>query len=113
VAEKLIHVLRLYVGLSAWQDLPDGECYVVGLRCVMQTDDYSDVGKREETLEAVDEFLSAIGQCPGIEAPEDAQGVLVPDNEMTLYEARRMRRWQRFDFISFDDPGHSREDRPD
>lgn len=108
-ADKLSWIWRIYVGLSEWHDLPDGKSYKAQVFCVMRAEDFRDIAKRQEAMDAVGRFLAALSQCPGIEVSADAQESLVTDDDFTLYEERHLRRWQRFDFMSFGDTAHVRD----
>lgn len=108
-AAGMCRIWRIYVGLSDWRDLSDEESYRTAVFCVMQAEDFEDLAKRQEGLDAVGRFLAALAQCSGIELTTDAQGALVSEDDFTLYEERRLRRWERFDFMSFGDAGHVRD----
>lgn len=108
-ADGLRWVWRVYVGLSTWHDLPDEAPYQARVFCVMKAEDFEDLAKRQEAGSAVTRFLAALAQCPGIELNIDAQEALIPDDEFTLNQERHLRRWERFDFISFRDAAHVRD----
>lgn len=108
-AAGLRWIWRVYVGLSTWHDLPDEAPYQARVFCVMKAEDFEELGKRQEAGAAVTRFLAALAQCPGIELNIDAQEALVPDDDFTLYEERHLRRWERFDFMSFRDAAHVRD----
>lgn len=108
-AAGMCRIWRIYVGLSDWRDLPDEESYQTAIFCVMRAEDFEDLARRQEAVEAVSHFLAALAQCSGIELTTDAQGALVPDDDFTLFEERRLRRWERFDFMSFGDAAHVRD----
>lgn len=108
-AAGLRWIWRVYVGLSTWHDLPDEAPYQARVFCVMKAEDFEYLAKRQEAGAAVTRFLAALAQCPGIELNIDAQTALVPDDDFTLYEERHLRRWERFDFMSFRDTAHVRD----
>jgi hypothetical protein len=107
-AKKLTHVWRIYLGLSSWGELPHDQPYIVELRFVMRLTDFEDVEKRRETLAAVSQFLKVLRACSDINVPDDPTEVLVSDDDMTLHQESQMRRWERFDYVSFKAPAHIR-----
>ncbi|MEZ5581922.1 MAG: hypothetical protein R3F37_03310 [Candidatus Competibacteraceae bacterium] len=74
----------------------------------MRLTDFENVEKRQETLEAVSKLLEVLRLCSGIKAPDDPAEALISDDEMTLYKEGQMRRWERFDYVSFKEPDHIR-----
>jgi hypothetical protein len=109
-AQKLNHVWRIYIGLTPWGDLPAQEPYGVELRFVMYTEDYDVIEKRVETLNSIDEFLKVLRKCQGLKVPADPQEVLRVEDDLTLFEERHLRRWEKFDYASFADPGHIQDE---
>jgi hypothetical protein len=109
-AQKLGNVWRIYIGLSPWDDLPAQELYDVELRFVMYAEDYEVIAKRAETLNSIEDFLKVLGKCQGLKVPTDPQEVLCADDDLTLFEERHLRRWERFDYASFADPEHVQDE---
>lgn len=109
-AQKLSDVWRIYIGLTPWDDLPEREPYDVELRFVMYVEDYEIAVKRAETLESIENFLKVLEKCQGLKVPTDPQEVLFAEDELSLFEERHLRRWERFDYASFAEPEHVQDE---
>lgn|GEM_PF-3634264 len=108
-AERLHLIPRIYVGLTPWEEIKEDQSYLVEIFFVMNQEDFKGVEKRKEALAAISGFLQVLRQFPGIIVEQDENDTLRSDDDFTLYETRKLRRWQRFDFISFKEPEHIRE----
>lgn len=109
-AQKLVDVWRIYVGLTPWDDLPKQKSYEVELKFVMHVEDYDVVKKRVETLNSIETFLKVLGKCQGLNVPTDPQDTLFSEEELSLFEERHLRRWERFDYASFANSAHVQDE---
>lgn len=109
-ARDLVDVWRIYVGLTPWDDLPTQESYEVELKFVMHVEDFEVVEKRVETLNSIENFLKILGKCRGLRVPTDPQGTLFSEEELSLFEERHLRRWERFDYASFANSAHAQDE---
>ncbi|MBI4755956.1 MAG: hypothetical protein HY778_11220 [Betaproteobacteria bacterium] len=105
-AKNLRSVWRIYIGLTPWEELPADQAYDVELRFVMTSEEHGLVEKRHEALEAIEKLLEVLGRCDGLRVPADPQETIFSDEDMTLFDERHLRRWERFDYASFADARH-------
>ncbi|MEK6750084.1 MAG: hypothetical protein AABY83_12905 [Pseudomonadota bacterium] len=100
-AEKLSDVEKIYLQLNSWEDnLPATKNYTINLLFVMEKEKYDDDNQKNNTGEAVNKFLDALKKCDGVQVESDVGDALVPDDDITLYDVRWFRAWERFDFMS-------------
>jgi hypothetical protein len=109
-AKKIERVLKrrgeflcgIYLTLSSWGELPDGEPYEVILRATMLKSDMASRKSEQQSAEAVDELAAVMSSCDGIDVIDAS---LVSESEFSLDDLRNSARWD-FDHRSLSgDPG--------
>jgi len=81
------------------QELPEEQEYSIVVRGVISVENAEDAGRRETTQECVDGLAGLLAGCGGIEVVDSA---LVREDEFTLHDLARTRRWD-WDWLSGDD----------
>ncbi|MEW6338949.1 MAG: hypothetical protein AB1625_16295 [Acidobacteriota bacterium] len=87
---------EIFLTMSSWDELPEGEPYRVQLIATMTREDYEDPEGRERAHQALDKVEEKLHGCSGVEIVE---ALLVSEAEVSLDEFRQMERFD-FDYLS-------------
>lgn len=81
------------------QELPEEQKYSIVVTGVISIENAEDAGRRQTTQECVDTLAGLLAGCNGIEVLDSA---LVREDEFTLHDLTRAKRWD-WDWLSGDD----------
>ena len=91
---------KLYLGLSSYEELPEGQEYKVTVIGVMLTEDFENKVLARLVNEVVGKLGHTLQKCKGITVIDSS---LQPDNNITLQDMRSLADWGDFDHLSHEE----------
>lgn len=98
--KPLKEVSALFVECSD-QELSADEVYRLRVKLVMPKKYYDQPDRRQAAEQLKVRLVAALEQCPGVVLEEEPE--LLSELEFSLHDARILRRWTDFDYVSYQD----------
>lgn len=98
--KPLKEISALFVECSD-QEFSADEVYQLRVKLVMPKKYYDQPDRRQAAEQLKVRLAAALEQCPGVALEEEPE--LVSELEFTLHDARTLRRWNDFDYVSYQD----------
>jgi hypothetical protein len=83
------------------QELSDDASYRLRIKLVMPKAAYEQADRRQAVEQMRTQLDAVLRKCPGVLLEEEPE--LVSELEFTLHDARTLRRWNDFDYVSYQD----------
>ncbi|HEY3300617.1 MAG TPA: hypothetical protein VGJ90_07565 [Methylophilaceae bacterium] len=100
---KLSDVSCVYIALNSWDELNNTDTYEAHLVFIMPCDIFDQPEKRIAVTTHSTKIESILNSCNGISASSE----LVSEADFTLHDARQMKRWDDYTYLSHRNPNHS------
>jgi len=87
----------IYIAVTPWDELNEGESYRVELYATMEIDAWENTDARQEMASLVDDLALAINHCEGIDVENHE---IRSEEDISLADIRVLRRWD-YDYLSY------------
>jgi hypothetical protein len=100
LVKKLDDVSAVFLECSD-QELNADDVYQLRIKLVMPKDYYDQSERRNKIQQLIMKLTQAFDKCSGVQLEEEPE--LLSELEFSLHDARTLRRWNDFDYVSYQD----------